>query len=640
MELEEIHTLALSPAVAASFAALWSDDDKISVITEKGLHVMAGADKRWKGMQEYCKTRLTFFKGTFEKAVCCMWLIFLLQTVPLVAGGNITSSVFGLVTGVRPAAFGDFNSDELTDLFVIRGKKKNTMEIMLAREQEPLFQAGHGLSCMYSDMHITSVVPGNFDGDAHLDLLVTALNKTDPHSPTHIFISWGGVNHINCSNVTAMYKMKNQPLVLDYNHDMVVDLFGENVEGNRTFVVFNANRSIPPQLVPMMPAERSKDPLRVPHSHAFLDLNRDFTSDLLLSTKVGFELWLANKNGELALNGTIELPVGLTTEQIGQSLFLDLELTGEMYHLLPVCFDGFKDCLPCRNSTLFAYVNGKWHNLNPDLRDGTGQVWGFYRCSGHPYTDTVTLRGGDFNMDGYPDILATLMKNSHSKVFLLENVESLSGSLSRTYTIHGDSLASMNNDTTMAAFYDLYQDGVLDVILYGPDTVQAFRNTLDYDANFLKVMVLTGTDRGGNLPGPGISCRTTTQEGYPRLALTTQLPQSAHFSLGLPYTIFGLGRTPKFVDTLTVGIAGRSKPWTQIIPNSQMVVIPSPLDQTSKWRAQLFITPSKMILMSAVALTGTCGLIIAIIGALYWKEKREDRIEKLQEAHRFHFDAM
>ncbi|PNF28018.1 hypothetical protein B7P43_G13849 [Cryptotermes secundus] len=40
MELEEIHTLALSPAVAASFAALWSDDDKISVITEKGLHVM------------------------------------------------------------------------------------------------------------------------------------------------------------------------------------------------------------------------------------------------------------------------------------------------------------------------------------------------------------------------------------------------------------------------------------------------------------------------------------------------------------------------------------------------------------------------------------------------------------------------
>jgi integrin alpha FG-GAP repeat containing protein 1 len=592
-------------------------------------------------MQENSKNRLTFLKGIFENAVCFMWLIFLLEIFPLVAGGNITNSVFGLVTDVMPAAFGDFNSDELTDLFVIRGKLKNTLEIMLSREQEPLLQPGQGLSCVYSDMHITSVVPGNFDGDAHLDVLVTALNKTDLRGPTYIFISWGGLNHINCSNVTAVYKMKSQPLVLDFNDDMVVDLFGENVEGNRIFVVFSANRTIPPQVVPMLPTEHSKESLRAPHSHAFLDLNGDFASDLFLSTKVGFELWLADKGGELAFDRSIKLPAGLSTEHIGQSLFLDLELTGEMYHLLPVCFDGFKDCAPCRNSTMFAYVNGGWHNLNPDFKDGTGQVWGFYRCSSRPYTDTVTLRGGDFNMDGYPDILATLsMKNSHSKAFLLENVEGSSGSLSRTYAIRRDPLALMNNETTMAAFYDLYQDGILDVILYGPNTVQAFRNTLDYDANFLKVMVLTGTDRGGNLPGPSISCRTTTQEGYPRPAVTAQLPQSAHFTLGLPYTIFGLGRTPKFVDTLTVGIAGRSKPWTQIIPNSQMVVIPSPLDQTSKWHAQLFITPSRLILMSVAALAGTCGLIIAIIVALYWKERREDRIEKLQEAHRFHFDAM
>lgn len=40
MELKEIHSLALSPAVAASFAAAWSDDDKISVITEKGLYIL------------------------------------------------------------------------------------------------------------------------------------------------------------------------------------------------------------------------------------------------------------------------------------------------------------------------------------------------------------------------------------------------------------------------------------------------------------------------------------------------------------------------------------------------------------------------------------------------------------------------
>lgn len=584
---------------------------------------------------------MSFFKGILKDAALCLWVSVLLSIVPLAAGGNITSSVFGSATDVMPAAFGDFNSDELTDLFVVHGKP-NTLEVMLARVQEPLFQSGQSLSCLFSKMHITSVVPGNFDGDARLDVLVTAL-ETDVHnSLTHIFILWGGLNYLICSNETVIYRMRNQPVVLDYNHDMIVDLFGEDVDGNRMFLVFNENRTVSPQVVPMIEPEILKvEPLRVPHSHSFLDLNGDFTADLLLSTKVGFELWLGNKNGKLTFDRIIQPPVGLTTEQMGQSLFLDLELTGEMYHLLPVCFDGFKDCVPCRNSTLFAYVKEKWHNLNPVLKDGANQVWGFYRCSSRPYTDAVTLRGGDFNMDGYPDILATLsVKNSHSKVFLLENVENLSGSLGRTFAIRGDPLVPMNNETTMAAFYDLYQDGILDVILYGQDKVQAFRNTLDYDANFVKVMVLTGTDRGGNLPGPSISYRTTTQEGDPRAAVTAQLPQSAHFSLGLPYTIFGLGRTPNFVDTLTVGIAGRSKAWTQIIPNSQMVVIPSPPDQTSKWRAQLFITPSSTILLSVVALSGTCVIITLIIAALYLKERNEDRLEKLQEAHRFHFDAM
>lgn len=71
-----------------------------------------------------------------------------------------------------------------------------------------------------------------------------------------------------------------------------------------------------------------------------------------------------------------------------------------------------------------------------------------------------------------------------------------------------------------------------------------------------------------------------------------------------------------------------------------MVMIPNPIMEPSKWKAQLFVTPSKLILLSAAALTATCGLISFIIVALYWKERREDKLEKLQEAHRFPFDAM
>lgn len=71
-----------------------------------------------------------------------------------------------------------------------------------------------------------------------------------------------------------------------------------------------------------------------------------------------------------------------------------------------------------------------------------------------------------------------------------------------------------------------------------------------------------------------------------------------------------------------------------------MVVIPKPINYPPGWKAQLFVTPSKLIYMSAAALAGTCVLISLIILYLWWKERREDKFERLQEAHRFHFDAM
>jgi len=142
---------------------------------------------------------------------------------------------------------------------------------------------------------------------------------------------------------------------------------------------------------------------------------------------------------------------------------------------------------------------------------------------------------------------------------------------------------------------------------------------------------------GANLPGPKVSYVTTTQDGYPRQFIATQLPQSAYYSLYLPYTIFGLGRTSNFIDELTVSISNETRSWTQIIPNSQMVVILNSINDSSRWNAKLFLTPSRLIFRSAAALAGTCILILVTIGVLQFKELQEDRIEKRKEAHKFHF---
>lgn len=568
---------------------------------------------------------------------------------------DITSNVFGSITEGIIAAFGDFNSDELTDVFIITNKGK-TLEILLGADVEPLLRRSTATKCEFRHLEITSVVPGDFDGDAFMDLMITVKDKDDL---LNVYVNWGGSEYVNCTdeNVDPLIKVRGEPVALDYNKDMIIDLFGLDDRGKRMFWIFNKERKLP-EAVRM---NATKTELSVPHAHAYLDLNDDFTADLFISTKSGFEIWHGLEQEGFNYSHDVVLPTG--DHIVGQTVFLDVELKGTMNQILPICFD-----TNCQNSSILVYANNSYHDLHVNLNDELkNQKWRFVvPDSNQLYVNTITLRGGDFNLDGYPDLLVTLtplQTNDQPQTFFMENVpcDTACNSLSRTFKVRWRAFAPFSNGTIVGAFYDFYQDGILDVIFvekhdnrYRP---VAFRNTLDYDANFVKVIVLTGLTNsrdptkltplgrkkrtyGTNLPGPRIAYYTTTQDGDIQHGSSVQIPQSAYFSLHLPYTIFGLGRTPNFVDSLTVGLSNRTRSWTQLIPNSQMIVVPWPPEEPSKWKAQLFVTPSKLILMSVIALGGTCIVIMLIILVLYIKEKREDKLEKLQEAHRFHFDAM
>lgn len=492
-----------------------------------------------------------------------------------------------------------------------------------------------------------------------------------------VIVLWGSSNHLNCTpEDKPLLRVKAQPLALFYSpQDMIVDLFGEDEHGARTFWEFNSNRT-EPTAIPMIKENSlqamSLGKIRHPHSNAFLDLNDDNAPDLFITTENNFEVWLYNvETGVFEFKRVDPLPHGVHPDQkhqIGQSLFLDMELEGKVDHVLPVCLDTENSSPYCRHGTIFVYSNGAWHDLKTDFVDSKKVSWGFAKNSafGGMYTDTITVRGGDFNMDGYPDLLVTLSNGETTRVCFLENAPCTTNcdNFGRDFIVHWEALTPMNNSTVLGVFYDFLQDGILDVILVNTPneinkqfSVSAFKNNLDYDANFVKVMVITALQNdnlsplptplgkhkrtpGTNLPGPKIQYKTSTPEGEPRVAISTQLPQSAHFALGLPYTIFGLGRTPNFIETLSVGMWNKTRAWGFLIPNSQMVVIPFPQNKPDLWKAQLFVTPSKLIFQSVMALVSTCLLIISIIGVLYWKERREDKIERLREAHRFHFDAM
>lgn len=649
MKLHEIQSCKCTSQIHIPFSLCWSEDNYVAMATLKGIHVLGG---RW-------KARKQLSVNSFVTPI--LLFLFILSSV---SATDITANVFGQDTNMIPAAFGDFNSDEYPDLFVIRGNGR-MIEILLGSDTEPLIRAqlksSKGLSCSL-DYPITSVVPGDFDGDAIMDVMVTldrptsGLNCLKDRDVQEVRVLWGSGGHLNCSSKWEKPLLTcGQPLAMDYNMDMIIDLFGE-VNGKRSYWIFNNTRTFP-KTVHMTGSQTnaSLSQLRVPHSHAFLDLNGDYNPDMFVTTVDGYEIWLKSKDDPehfIYSKHQYQFP---KAHHLGQSLFIDSELKGKLDHIVPVCYDA-----ACTNSSILVNANNKWITLRINFHDKANNLWGFVPPNPDSILQNViTLRAGDYNMDGYPDLLVTLKNGNNYKTFLLTNDQCVADchEFTRTFSIVWNELSPMNNNTQLGVFYDFLQDGILDIIFVKNGNVTAFKNNLDYDANFLKVMVITGikdqkqpvipnpTGRhnrtyGTNLPGPLISYNSTNQDDEPRASVSAQLAQSAYLSLLLPYTLFGLGRTPNFVDKVTVGVYGQTRYWTQLIPNSQMVVIPIPLNQPLRWMARLFVTPSKLILKSFIALLGICLLLTIIIGVLWWKEKREDHYERRQQSHRFHYDGM
>jgi len=189
----------------------------------------------------------------------------------------------------------------------------------------------------------------------------------------------------------------------------------------------------------------------------------------------------------------------------------------------------------------------------------------------------------------------------------------------------------------------------------------AFQNSLVQDVHFIKVMVISAFScdtcprqkklpYGNNQPGQSIKMETITimngiKDYWIQLA-AVQMSQSGRLTLELPYVIIGLGPTPNFVEKITVGVPPNSesnkliRTYTQMIPNSQIVVVPSPLMNPEKWHSKLFITPSRMILHTGIALGVTLIVLAGALAILQYREKVEDDRERKVQAQAFHYDAL
>ncbi|XP_060587472.1 T-cell immunomodulatory protein-like [Ruditapes philippinarum] len=578
---------------------------------------------------------------------------------------DVTDKVFSKRPTGLIAAFGDFNADKYTDVFVISDNGK-TLYVYLADIEEE-FKETKLMTLEDSDLHISSVVPADFDGDLQMDVMVTLHKKGDSSYKVSPRIYWGQGSSLNTTTggFLKLPDMTDQPLLMDKNADMIPDLFGEKSPGGRYFWIFRTDRNFTEEKQTVPTGQTTLASLRTPQSGAFVDLNNDLTADLCVVSKADstqLEYW-TNQNGDLTWKNTIPVTYEKELKVIGQFVFADFD--GDLYTdvLVPACLDE-----KCAQSVLLVYTNKKWVKLPVDLSYSL-RSWNFIppNQSGAPdfLTVPITLRVGDFNLDGFPDLLGVVGNatgNLHRAVIMYNNqCPGDCGGFSRTFVIDWDTwLESHDHRALLPAFYDLRDNGILDIIVTsidgkGAPTTEVREHKFVDDACFMKVMVVSGRcdyqcpagrkPYGVNQPGPVVRYKTTDLSGDPQHKIAFQLSQSAYMPLQLPYSVFGLGQTPNFVDTLEVGIPTNTSKrlnhaWTSVIPNSQLLIIPHPINDPTKWTNKLFVTPSRLMMLTGAALLGTCGFIAGIVGVLHWRDKIEDKKEKRQEAQKFHFDAM
>uniref|UniRef100_A0A8C0LLE6 Integrin alpha FG-GAP repeat containing 1 n=1 Tax=Canis lupus dingo TaxID=286419 RepID=A0A8C0LLE6_CANLU len=579
--------------------------------------------------------------------------------VPVRALHNVTAELFGAEAWGTLAAFGDLNSDKQTDLFVLR--ERNDLIVFLADQNAPYFKPKVKVSLKNHSALITSVVPGDYDGDSQMDVLLTYFPKNHANSDLGAVIFWGQNQTLDPNNMTILNRtFQDEPLIMDFNGDLIPDVFGITNESNQPQILLGGNLSWHPALT-------TKSKMRIPHSHAFIDLTADFTADLFLTTLSAsstfqFEIW-ENVDGNFSVSTITIFEKPQNMMVVGQSAFADFDGDGHMDHLLPGCEDK-----NCQKSIIYLARSGtkQWIPVLQEFSN-KGTLWGFVPFV-HEQRPTeiplpITLHIGDYNMDGYPDALAILKNTSGSnqQAFLLENVPCNNASCEgahRMFRVYWE-LMDLNQirDAMVATFFDIYEDGILDIVVLSKGytkndfAIHTLKNNFEADAYFVKVIVLTIPFSlqpfGVNQPGPYIMYTTVDANGYLKNGSAGQLSQSAHLALQLPYNVLGLGRSANFLDHLYVGIPRpsgeksiRKQEWTAIIPNSQLIVIPYPHNVPRSWSAKLYLTPSNIVLLTAIALIGVCVFILAIIGILHWQEKKADDREKRQEAHRFHFDAM
>ncbi|RHZ82632.1 hypothetical protein Glove_106g45 [Diversispora epigaea] len=609
-------------------------------------------------------------------------------------------------------AFGDFNSDKYTDLIVLSADQ-TTISIYLwdhdsyKYELEPLLNITISTDESNPGFLITNVLPGDYNYDGYLDLLIMGqegpTDQNAKNKPNYMRVYMGYSNNtFNSNYYTVPEATVQQPIPLDYYGTMKVDLLGHSFDNSSHISVwknvFNETNSTLFEVVPMSinTTDTTTIPnctLADPHSNAFIDFNGDCLADLFLtcndSSSLTYQIW-TNTKGEFQFSRSGDLPKGT-----GQISFADIDGDGAIDMLFPVCPADGSTCkihvayniqislcgssdTNCRSSQDLCIADDNFYfnltdsdsndayvilDLSSQLPEGEKILTLDTDFKG---TLPVPIRVGDYNLDGYPDLLVVTYSSSSSHVTLLESYlctisycyQAAVTAKRREFKQVSDGASALSDisDAKSATFYDLDEDGTLDILVLKSDSgsarkIQMIANNYFVDAFFLKALMLNGVaeKQGYGVSYSGASYKFTVLDtsGESRANQIAQYPQSAYHALITPYSLFGLGRTNNYIELFFAGSTRNQTShyttYSGVIPNSQLIIIPYQppgVYDTSTWSLELYIHPGVWVPWVLLVLVISTIVMGIIIGILYWLEKKEDRAQRRLYMHGLNFQAL
>lgn len=505
----------------------------------------------------------------------------------------------------RLCAFLDADGDQYTDIVTV--KEPGSFHIQEASIQDFSFTESGPFKLPKEKSHIVNCASGDFDGDSYPDLLISAVK--DPSETSfidQICLCYGGKkSSFSCDKCLEFESSAaGQPTVLDFNGDLRSDFYVPLVNGSN--LCFNVLNRTSYQSQSCFTKEKTDVVPNFMHSFADLghDYNAEFIQPVIAGSSSKFPLrllmwerearkWIAkddffpelNKRGKLL--ETDAVPEALLHPVIG-----DFDGDGFTDIKVPVC-----DNKECSQVQLLVWNQAsskakRWMSIRLHLNQSDSATW---RLAGKtseakPKTSFKILRAGihvgDFSLNGYPDLLLVLesQEKKSKQVFLAENMacgaDKGCDGWSRQFNIQWSfplvSGIPNGGQLVRAAFFDLSEDGNLDMVLeYTLDSAVYFtflKSEDKGDTAFIKAEVFTGAcggslscENGYRIGGSGVSSPGGTlcyaivaTDGETVMGKHVQLSQSSYGSLQLPYALFGLGRTPNFVEKLTVGIPQNS----------------------------------------------------------------------------------